>query len=534
MRVSKEALPATSVSILPEIKESPEFTIKQLTAESGLTEKTIRLRIIRLESKMPEAVWREAQARGGKKKIFVSLQGKEAILAMRTYQKWSPELMEEAGRAIAEKHGEVLPSKRILREEGYGRFARIIPSYPGGIEALREKLGVGSSSRERRIKKHHPERSVPPRERPELKRTRAEEESGGLGPKLEEVPQESTIVQLAGETSLSQETGKEAPQEEFTVEQLELQDEDLLTDLGPSETNIVAFYLKEIGKTPLLTPGGETELARRMEKGKEASLKLNSDGDLPSQEKEDLKEIIRTSELARKHFIRANTRLVIKWAKIYRGRGLPFLDLIQEGNIGLMRAVDRFDYHRGFKFSTHATWWIRQAILRAITDQGRTVRLPTHIVEKVNKLRRESRKLAGQLGREPTPQEIAKQMGVPTRRVEFWMEKSQRPFSLEMPVGEGDTPFGDFVEDEKIFPPLDAVTEEILKNQLNEIISSLTPREEGVLRRRFGLYDGRVWTLEEVGQEFGVTRERIRQIEKKALNRLRHPYYSRRLKGYLS
>jgi len=312
-----------------------------------------------------------------------------------------------------------------------------------------------------------------------------------------------------------------------------LRDEDLLSGLRPFEINVVALYLREVGKTPLLTVEEEVELAEHMEKGKEASLKLKNNGNPPPQKREFLEKIILTGDLARDRFIKANGRLVVSIAKYYRGRGVPFADLIQEGNIGLMRAVDRFDYRRGFKFSTYATWWIRQAVTRAIADQGRTVRIPVHVFEKVRKLRRASRKLNLELGREPRESEIAAEMGLTVKKVEKLREIGQRPLSLQKPVGDGeDSEFGDFIEDTQVFPPPDAATQEILTEQLDEVLSSLTRREEEVLRRRFGLDGGGGQTLEEVGWEFGVTRERIRQIEEKALERLRHPSRSRKLRDY--
>lgn len=311
------------------------------------------------------------------------------------------------------------------------------------------------------------------------------------------------------------------------------QDGDLLNGLGPSEINAVTLYLREVRKTPLLTAEEETELAKQMEKGEEADLKLNSDGNLSSQDKDALEKTIFAGDSARERFVKANARLVVSMAKKYIGRGLPFLDLIQEGNIGLMKAVDRFDYTRGFRFSTYATWWIRQAVTRAVADQARTIRLPGHVVEKINKLSRASRTLTEQLGREPTPQELADEINITKEKVEKLMEISQRPLSLQKPVGEGDSEFGDFIEDTQVFPPPDAATQEILKEQLDEVFSSLTPREARVLKMRFGLGDYPSMSLEEVGREFGVTRERIRQIEAKALRKLRHPRLSRKLRDYL-
>lgn len=269
----------------------------------------------------------------------------------------------------------------------------------------------------------------------------------------------------------------------------------------------VKMYLKDIGKVPLLQPDEETELARRMMDGDEDAKRLLSE---------------------------ANLRLVVSIAKRYMGRGMHFLDLIQEGNLGLMKAVEKFDYQKGFKFSTYATWWIRQAITRAIADQARTIRIPVHMVETINKLIRVSRKLLQDLGREPTPEEIAKEMGISEERVREIQKIAQDPVSLETPIGEEeDSHLSDFIEDEGSAAPQDSISFTMLKEQLLGVLDTLTPREEKVLRLRYGLDDGRPRTLEEVGKEFNVTRERIRQIEAKALRKLRHPSRSKRLKDFL-
>ncbi len=269
----------------------------------------------------------------------------------------------------------------------------------------------------------------------------------------------------------------------------------------------VKMYLKDIGKVPLLSPDEEIELAKRMLEGDESAKRLLSE---------------------------ANLRLVVSIAKRYMGRGMQFLDLIQEGNLGLMKAVEKFDYQKGFKFSTYATWWIRQAITRAIADQARTIRIPVHMVETINKQIRVSRKLLQDLGREPTPEEIAKEMGVSEERVREIQKIAQDPVSLETPIGEEeDSHLSDFIEDEQSAAPTDAVSFTMLKEQLLGVLDTLTPREEKVLRLRYGLDDGRPRTLEEVGKEFNVTRERIRQIEAKALRKLRHPSRSKRLKDFL-
>ena len=282
---------------------------------------------------------------------------------------------------------------------------------------------------------------------------------------------------------------------------------DLSVPDGVSIEDPVRMYLKEIGKVPLLSADEEVELAKRMEEG---------------------------DAEAKKKLAEANLRLVVSIAKRYVGRGMLFLDLIQEGNLGLIKAVEKFDYRKGYKFSTYATWWIRQAITRAIADQARTIRIPVHMVETINKLIRVSRQLLQELGREPTPEEIAEEMDMPVDRVREILKISQEPVSLETPIGEEeDSHLGDFIQDDNVPVPADAAAFTLLKEQLVEVLSTLTDREQKVLRLRFGLDDGRARTLEEVGKEFNVTRERIRQIEAKALRKLRHPSRSRKLKDYL-
>ena len=290
-------------------------------------------------------------------------------------------------------------------------------------------------------------------------------------------------------------------------EEVELDKIDLSVPEGVSIEDPVRMYLKEIGKVSLLSADEEIELAKRMDKGDEA---------------------------AKKRLAEANLRLVVSIAKRYVGRGMLFLDLIQEGNLGLIKAVEKFDYRKGYKFSTYATWWIRQAITRAIADQARTIRIPVHMVETINKLIRVSRQLLQELGREPTPEEIAEEMDMPVDRVREILKISQEPVSLETPIGEEeDSHLGDFIQDDNVPVPADAAAFTLLKEQLVEVLSTLTDREQKVLRLRFGLDDGRARTLEEVGKEFNVTRERIRQIEAKALRKLRHPSRSRKLKDYL-
>ena len=312
----------------------------------------------------------------------------------------------------------------------------------------------------------------------------------------------------------------QAPKEDFD-----------LSAIGIDDT--VSLYLKEISRIPLLTASQEIEYAREMETGKRARYRLNKNH-LSSAERTRLDVKIRQGELSRQKLIKANFRLVVSIAKKYIGRGVSFLDLIQEGNIGLIRAVEKFDYHRGFKFSTYATWWIRQAITRAIADQGRTIRVPVHMCERINKLTRVSRQLVQELGREPTSDEIAKELNTTPRKVERIIKISQRPLSLEMPVGEEqDSHLGDFIPDEMTLGPTDAASHQLLREQMEDVLTSLSPREGRVLQLRFGLKDGKSHTLEEVGKKFGVTRERIRQIEAKALRKLRHPSRSRKLRDYL-
>jgi len=296
----------------------------------------------------------------------------------------------------------------------------------------------------------------------------------------------------------------------------------------------ISLYLKEIGRIPLLTAEQEVSLAKRMEAGRNARRRISKDGHLSKEERAKLQWLIRDGEAAKEHLIKANSRLVVSVAKKYVGRGVPFLDLIQEGNIGLIRAVKKFDYRRGYKFSTYATWWIRQAVTRAIADQGRTIRVPVHMYEQINRLARVSRQLVQELGRDPTVEEIAAELGVGPKKVERIIKVSQRPLSLEMPVGEEDDSFlGDFIEDQEAPSPTDQASQQLLREQIDDIFASLTPREVRILQLRFGLVDGYSYTLEEVGKKFGVTRERIRQIEAQALGRLRHPSRSRKLRDFL-
>ncbi len=278
-------------------------------------------------------------------------------------------------------------------------------------------------------------------------------------------------------------------------------------DISSTTQDPVKMYLKDIGKVPLLSAEEEIELAKRMEAG---------------------------DEMAKKKLAESNLRLVVSIAKRYVGRGMLFLDLIQEGNLGLLKAVEKFDYRKGYKFSTYATWWIRQAITRAIADQARTIRIPVHMVETINKVTRVSRELLQKLGREPLPEEVGEVMGLPKERVQEIMKIAQEPVSLETPIGEEeDSHLGDFIQDESIPTPVEATNQTLLHEQLDEVVSTLTEREQRVIKLRFGWDDGRPRTLEEVGKEFNVTRERIRQIEAKALRKLRHPNRSRKLKDFL-
>ncbi|MBA3534422.1 MAG: RNA polymerase sigma factor RpoD [Ardenticatenales bacterium] len=299
----------------------------------------------------------------------------------------------------------------------------------------------------------------------------------------------------------------------------------------------VSLYLKEVSVIPLLTAEEEVELAAAMRRGRHAEEQISRHA--PDEIGEDvwnaMQRSMREGETARQHLIKANFRLVISIAKKYVGRGVGFLDLIQEGNIGLIRAVEKFDYTRGFKFSTYATWWIRQAVTRAIADQGRTIRVPVHMCERINRLTRASRELLQELGREPTVEELAEVLEMSPKRVEQIIKISQRPLSLEMPIGEDqESQLGDFIEDDTTIPPTDAATYQLLREHMEMIMGALSSREGRVLQLRFGLKSGRPHTLEEVGRKFGVTRERIRQIEAKALRKLRHPRRAKKLKDYLS
>jgi RNA polymerase primary sigma factor len=302
-----------------------------------------------------------------------------------------------------------------------------------------------------------------------------------------------------------------------------------------SSDDTVGLYLKEMARVPLLNTEDEVSLAKRIERGKEAETAIaKRNGNLNTDRKTELEALIQDARAARDHLIKANTRLVVSIAKKYMSRGVPFLDLIQEGNLGLMKAVEKFDYHRGFRFSTYATWWIRQTITRAIADQGRTIRVPVHMSDRIRRLYKVARQLEQDIGRKPTPEEIARIMELDPRKVQWMMRVSWRPLSLESPVGEEeDSELGAFVEDEGTPTPSQSAYQNLLRDKIEAVLSTLSPREARILRLRFGLQNGRSYTLEEVGQKFGLTRERIRQIEGKALRRLRHPRRARQLRDYL-
>jgi RNA polymerase primary sigma factor len=312
------------------------------------------------------------------------------------------------------------------------------------------------------------------------------------------------------------------------------EDEDVTADLSRiSTSDSVGLYLKEMSRVPLLEVEEEVSLAKTIEAGRTAQRNLDNNG-ANYEERERLKGLVEEGLAAREHLIKANTRLVVSIAKKYMGRGVPFLDLIQEGNLGLMKAVKKFDYTKGFRFSTYATWWIRQTITRSIADQGRTIRVPVHMSDRIRQLYKASRKLEQEYGRKPTPEELAEELDMDAHKVQWMLKVSWRPLSLERPVGdEEDSELGNFIEDETSPTPSDIAYQHLLREELDEMLTTLTPRQARILRLRFGLVNGRSYTLEEVGQKFGLTRERIRQIEGQALRRLRHPRRSRQLQDYL-
>jgi RNA polymerase primary sigma factor len=333
---------------------------------------------------------------------------------------------------------------------------------------------------------------------------------------------------------------EEPTEDEMEETEAELENE-TLRDLGEDDSYLqaidaddtIGLYLKEIGRVPLLTAAEEVSLAKRMEKAKFARERL-AKGSVSPKKRVELQAVIEDGMAAREHLITANSRLVISVAKKYIGRGVPFLDLIQEGNIGLIRAAKKFDYHRGHKFSTYATWWIRQAVTRAIADQGRTIRVPVHMGDQINKMLRVSHQLTQELGREPTIDELGDALNVTPKKVESIIQIARRPLSLETPTDEeDDSVLGDFIEDEDSPEPVEIATHNLLKEQIAEVLNGLPPREVRILQLRYGLLDGESYTLEEVGKKMGVTRERVRQIEAQALSRLRHPTHRRKLRDYL-
>jgi len=343
----------------------------------------------------------------------------------------------------------------------------------------------------------------------------------------------ATLMESGIEVGAAEESGKAKSEEteESGPPDLAVDEQAYFDTITIDDT--IGLYLKEIGRVPLLTAEEEVILAKRMEAGKIALEELGGNGLDPETQTEHRLSVI-DGMAAREHLIRANSRLVISVAKKYIGRGVPFLDLIQEGNIGLIRAANKFNYRLGHKFSTYATWWIRQAVTRAIADQSRTIRVPVHMGDQINKLLRTSHRLTQELGREPTPDELANAMDIPTRKAEEMLRVARRPLSLEMPTDEdGESELGDFIEDEEIAAPDDEVTSAMLRELLQDILQDLPPREVRILQLRYGLVDGETYTLEEVGKKLGVTRERVRQIEAQALSRLRHPTHSRKLKDFL-
>ncbi len=329
-----------------------------------------------------------------------------------------------------------------------------------------------------------------------------------------------------------------APQEEEEPESNEQVEPETdpqfdLSEIASDDT--ISLYLKEMARVPLLTAEQEVTLARQLEQGLNAQKELAENASLTEDEKDHLHRLVDLGEASRTHLIRANTRLVVSIAKRYLGQGVPFLDLIQEGNLGLIKAVEKFDYRRGHRFSTYATWWIRQAITRALADQGRVIRLPVHLSDRIRKVYQVAQRLEQDWGRQPTPEEIAKELSLPAQKVQWMLKVSQRPLSLEKPVGEEeDSELGSFIPDEEAPTPSESAYQNLLQEKLDDVLTTLTPREARILRLRFGLQDGRSYTLEEVGRKFGLTRERIRQIEHEALDRLRHPSRSRQLRDYLT
>ena len=357
---------------------------------------------------------------------------------------------------------------------------------------------------------------------------------------IDQLDEAHAALQAAGIEVVDTVDADDPSEDDMEETEAELEN-DNMSELGQDDTymsaidadDTIGLYLKEIGRVPLLTAAEEVSLAKRMEKAKFARERLAKGGLMPRKRAE-LQAVVEDGMAAREHLITANSRLVISVAKKYIGRGVPFLDLIQEGNIGLIRAAKKFDYHRGHKFSTYATWWIRQAVTRAIADQGRTIRVPVHMGDQINKMLRVSHQLTQDLGREPTTEELGDALNVTAKKVESIIQIARRPLSLETPTDEEeDSVLGDFIQDEDSPEPVEIATHNLLKEQIAEVLNGLPPREVRILQLRYGLLDGESYTLEEVGKKMGVTRERVRQIEAQALSRLRHPIHRRKLRDYL-
>ncbi|NMC52686.1 MAG: sigma-70 family RNA polymerase sigma factor [Chloroflexi bacterium] len=354
---------------------------------------------------------------------------------------------------------------------------------------------------------------------------------------VEQLEEAFAALMSAGIPYLEDVSAEEPPEDELDLEsekEREEEDERSPDDLAHIDTDdTIGLYLKEVSRVPLLTAEEEVELAQRIERGRMAREEL-ARGNVSTNRRVELRALIEDGWAAREHLITANSRLVISVAKKYMGRGVPFLDLIQEGNIGLIRATKKFDYRRGHKFSTYATWWIRQAVTRAIADQGRTIRVPVHMGDQINKLLRVQHQLTQRLGREPAVEELAKSLDVSPKKVENMIQVARRPLSLETPTDdEEDSVLGDFIEDNEALAPDESATFNLLRQHLEEVLNTLPPREVRILQLRYGLLDGQAYTLEEVGRKMGVTRERVRQIEAQALSRLRHPVIRRKLRDYL-
>jgi RNA polymerase primary sigma factor len=352
-------------------------------------------------------------------------------------------------------------------------------------------------------------------------------------------PEEEEVSEPEPEPELELQPETESEIEEEPDLLLDEPDEEELSRSPLSEIasdDTISLYLKEMARVPLLTAEQEVSLSRDYETGREAKSTMGRpSSQLTEDEKDDLYRLVQRGEAARSHMIRANTRLVVSIAKRYLGQGVPFLDLIQEGNLGLIKAVEKFDYHRGHRFSTYATWWIRQSITRALADQGRVIRLPVHLSDRIRKVYQVAQQLEQDWGRQPTPEEIAEELGLPAQKVQWMLKVSQRPLSLEKPVGEEeDSELGSFIPDRDAPTPSETAYHSMLQSKLDEVLTTLSPREARILQLRFGLQDGRSYTLEEVGRKFGLTRERIRQIEHEALDRLRHPSRSRQLRDYMT